>query len=547
MAGRHNARRCFSWNGLFVPAQLSSRPWRTLAALALCLMALLAWRPLALPDEGRYAEIGRWMLMSGDWLAPRLDGMPFFHKPPLLHWLQALSFALFGVHPWAARLVPAAHAVLMMVTLYLGVRQVGSPTLAWRSSVILGTSLACLVGGQYVNHDMMVATWISLCIGCFALAMAQPRQPHAWLARAGFVASALGVLSKGLMGLALPGLVLLLWMAWTRRWRALLGLPWLTGVALFAAVAVPWFWLAQNTYPQLLSYLFGEQQFHRYTAAGGFNNVHPWWFYGVALALLLMPWSGMALGSALASLGARLARKAGRRGDRPTAQATDTATVPTPELPADWVALCWIWLVAIVVFFSIPTSKIVGYMLPVMPPCAVLIALHGRRWWALWQGRLFNLVAVVGLALGVAGTWAAGHYSQRQSTQAMARTLACLAHPSDTLYVTEQYPYDLPFYLQSRQALRVAEADWPHVQRTAGDNWQRELLDSADFAPEAERNLVGFDTLAAAAQPGTWLLTPLNPETLAPPALGWHHVATRGSWMLWSGQAPTSPPAAPCP
>ena len=93
--------------------------WLVFAALMAVLLLLAAWRPLALPDEGRYGDVGRWMLVSGDWLAPRLDGLPFFHKPPLLHWLQALSMTVFGVHPWSARLVPALHAGLMLLGMTL--------------------------------------------------------------------------------------------------------------------------------------------------------------------------------------------------------------------------------------------------------------------------------------------------------------------------------------------------------------------------------------------------------------------------------------------
>jgi len=85
----------------------SRKSWWSLLGLWLTLLVLAAWRPLALPDEGRYGDVGRWMLVSGDWLAPRLDGIPFFHKPPLLHWLQAITLGLTGVHAWGSRLVPA--------------------------------------------------------------------------------------------------------------------------------------------------------------------------------------------------------------------------------------------------------------------------------------------------------------------------------------------------------------------------------------------------------------------------------------------------------
>ena len=79
-------------------------PWLLLVLVLACL------RPMAVPDEGRYGEIGRWMWISGDWMVPRLDGIPFFHKPPLLYWLEALSVGLLGPQVWAVRLVPMLHA-----------------------------------------------------------------------------------------------------------------------------------------------------------------------------------------------------------------------------------------------------------------------------------------------------------------------------------------------------------------------------------------------------------------------------------------------------
>jgi len=126
-----------------------NRPfWRWLALLLALLLALAALRPLSVPDEGRYAEISRWMLVSGDWLVPRLDGLPFFHKPPLLHWLQASSMAVLGVSPWAARLVPAAAALLMVVGLYLAARRISSTAVARRAALMLAASGCFLVGGS---------------------------------------------------------------------------------------------------------------------------------------------------------------------------------------------------------------------------------------------------------------------------------------------------------------------------------------------------------------------------------------------------------------
>jgi 4-amino-4-deoxy-L-arabinose transferase-like glycosyltransferase len=197
---------------------------------------LASLRPLAVPDEGRYGEIGRWMLISGDWLTPRLNGIPFFHKPPLLYWLDAISLGILGVNELAVRLVPALHAGLMLSALYLAARTVSTEKIARRAVIMLGTSLGFLVGGQYVNHDMLVATWIGMAIWCFAFAFVAGDKPHAGLARLGFLACALGMLSKGLIGIALPGLVLLLWLIWTRQFKKVLHLPWFSGLLLFGVV-----------------------------------------------------------------------------------------------------------------------------------------------------------------------------------------------------------------------------------------------------------------------------------------------------------------------
>ena len=188
------------------------KSWLTLGALCLLLLLMAAMRPLAVPDEGRYGEIGRWMLQSGDWLTPRLNGLPFFHKPPLLYWLQAMSLATFGINEVALRLVPALHAGLMLVALYLSARLISTEPIARRAVLMLGTSLTFLVGGQYVNHDMLVATWIGVAIWCFAFAFMAGDKPNALLARLGFAACALGMLSKGLIGIALPGMVLVVWL-----------------------------------------------------------------------------------------------------------------------------------------------------------------------------------------------------------------------------------------------------------------------------------------------------------------------------------------------
>lgn len=492
--------------------------WLTLALLWALLLLLAALRPLAVPDEGRYGEIGRWMLQSGDWLTPRLNGIPFFHKPPYLYWLQAMSLATFGVNELALRLVPALHVGLMLVALYLSARSITTELIARRAATMLGTSLAFLIGGQYINHDMLVATWIGVAIWCFAFAFMSGAKPHAGLARLGFVACALGMLSKGLIGFALPGLVLFIWLLWTRQFKKVLYLPWLSGLALFAAIALPWFVVAQRQYPDLLGYIFGTQQFQRYTAKT-FNNPQPWWFYLLSVGLLLFPWVFFALQQL--------------RKPRPPAAGQ------APLISNAWWSLCWIWVAAIMGFFSIPNSKLVGYILPVMPAVALLAALGWQQTMAHRPvaGKVFAGLCVLAIGIAVTLNTMVDDVTRDSRTQDVAAVLACEARPSDTLYVSGGYPYDLPFYLQVAKPLIVIQ-DWPEERKKAGDGWQRELFEGANFDARSATVLQSPQAVAqAGVVAGNWLVA-FQGGGPADGAAGWTLFFKGAGWSLYQSARP---------
>lgn len=495
------------------------KSWLILAALWLLLLVLASLRPLAVPDEGRYGEIGRWMLVSDDWLTPRLNGLPFFHKPPLLHWLDAISLTLFGVSELALRLVPALHAGLMLVSLHLAARTVSGEQIARRAAIMLGTSLSFLVGGQYVNHDMLVATWIGLAIWCFAFAFVAGDKPNVTLARLGFLACALGMLSKGLIGVALPGLVLFVWLIWTRQLKKILHLPWVSGMALFAVVALPWFVLAQQKYPDFFNYMFIGQQLNRYTAAT-YNNPQPVWFYLLALALLLFPWVFFALAQVR----------------RVTSMTRATAL----DIPEVWWRLCWAWVLAILIFFSIPNSKLVGYILPVVPPLAWLAAVGWQRSMAHrpMANKIFAALVLLNVGIALTLVLKVGDITRTSRSQDIAAVLACAATPEDTIYVSEAYPYDLPFYLQSHKPLIVLE-DWPERRKTAGDNWRRELFEGADFDVQAARVLQPLQVLASAGLvAGHWYLA-IEDDPVARGLPGWALFHSVAGWKLYRSGAPT--------
>ena len=343
--------------------------------------------------------------------------------------------------------------------------------------------MAFLIGGQYLNHDMLVACWIGVAIWSFAASFMQGERPDVRLALIGFAACALGVLSKGMIGFALPGLVLLIWLIWTHQLRKIARLPWLRGLALFSVLALPWFVLVHQQFPDVLNYMFGTQQVSRFTGTT-FNNARAWWFYLFCLVLLLFPWTFFV---------------------RPTPY----AVLDTRQQA--WLALLWIWVVAIVVFFSIPASKIIGYVLPVMPALALLAAI-GYTEWMKNKGhisrRLLPAMALLTVLTATAATVVAGRFSLKQTSTDVAQTLACKASPQDTVYALDGFPYDLPFYTGATKPMIILQ-DWDEDRHSAGDSWQRELFEGANFDAPAGSVLQGPEVLAAAGQ---------SPAKIAPQA-----------------------------
>ena len=428
----------------------------------------------------------------------------------------------------ALRLVPALHAGLMLTALYLAARTVSTETIARRSVIMLGTSLSFLVGGQYVNHDMLVATWIGLAIWCFAFAFMAGNKPNAGLARLGFVACALGMLSKGLIGIALPGVVIFIWLIWSRQFKKIVFLPWLSGLALFGAVALPWFVLAQKTYPNFFNYMFVGQQFNRYTAAV-YNNPQPWWFYLLSLALLLFPWVFFAFGQ--------------------VRRVTATTLASAIGMPTAWWQLCWVWVLAILTFFSIPHSKLIGYILPVIPPLALLSALGWERLMAHRQkaNKVFAGVCVMNLGLALALALEVGDVTRTSRTQDLALVLACAAQPEDTVFVSDAYPYDLPFYAQTSKPMQVL-GNWPELRKQVGDGWQRELFEGADFDAKAALSLQPLELLAPAGRVAGHWFAAHSGNLMVHDMPGWKQFYQGAGWVLYrSGQDLSSISAAESP
>lgn len=490
----------------------------SLLFLTVFLVAIACWRPLALPDEGRYADVARWMLVTGDWLTPQLNGIPFFHKPPLLYWLQVILMKLFGISVWCIRLVPIMHAILMLFAMYMATRKIGGERLALRAIWILGTSLTILAGGQFLNHDILVATWISIAIWSLAGSLLCQPSHQRFLILTGFSACGLAMLSKGLIGVVLPSLVILIWIIIKGLWQEVVRLPWkIAASTLFLTIVLPWFLISQMKYPGFFDYIIINQHFKRYVGSN-FNQHQPFWFYLASLAVVLFPWAFLPLRDLWSFLNHGSFRRI-RQFDA-------------------WHILLWVWFTVILIFFSIPQSKLIGYIFPASPALAVLAALSWEKYISSnrWAQKGFFAICLINLCLGLVFSIQSTRSTEKKSSTDVGHVLGCLHEDSDIVMVAHGYPYDLSFNANLKKPLIVIQ-DWPTLRSEAQDSWARELYEGTDFEPHTADLLQNPEVLDRSSPEGFWLVTPENQKDNQELLEKWRLVYQGRAWLLWRSPA----------
>ncbi|WP_316157081.1 glycosyltransferase family 39 protein [Cupriavidus sp. BIC8F] len=362
----------------------------TAGAVALAsLFILLVWfgtldmRHLLRSDEGRYAEIAREMFATGDWVTIRYHELKYFEKPPFHLWVTTLAYTLFGVGDWQARLCVALSGILGLGVSMLAAARWYGRRVAVLTGLVLVSAPMWNIAGHFNSLDMTLAGAMA-CVLAFMLLAQHPDATRAerrnWML-ACWTAMGVAVLVKGLVGLALPGLVLVVYTLVTRDfglWRRL-HLP--GGIVALLVVTVPWFWLVSERNPEFLRFFFIHEHWQRYT-----SNVHQregaiWYFVPLLLAGFL-PWLGL-----VPQMWKAVRERAG----------VERGTSPRPFQPALLAAL---WAVAIFVFFSLSGSKLPGYIVPIFPALALLagVALDTvtERTWR-WQVNAMIALGVVGL------------------------------------------------------------------------------------------------------------------------------------------------------
>ncbi|WP_313952403.1 glycosyltransferase family 39 protein [Accumulibacter sp.] len=351
--------------------------WILWIALAAVWFGTLDQRALVRPDEGRYAEIPREMVASGDWVTPRLNDFKYFEKPALQYWATATGYTLFGIGEWTARLWPALTGFLSILLVWWTGRRLWGATAGHLAAAILASSLLFVVLGHLITLDMGLSFFLQVAWTGFLFAQQGERsESRRWMLLA-WAGLALAVLSKGLVALVLVGATLVGYTLLNRDLSPWKRLSPLAGLALFLVIAAPWFVAVSLANPEFPQFFFIHEHFDRFLSTVHRRDEPGWYFFAV-YALGALPWTLLLVHTLLKSWGRHAAGSF------------------SPE------RFLLLWIVATFAFFSVSGSKMAPYILPIFPALALLggqhIAALSRRAWLLHLA-LLAVLAAAALAL----------------------------------------------------------------------------------------------------------------------------------------------------
>ncbi|MBI5014003.1 MAG: glycosyltransferase family 39 protein [Deltaproteobacteria bacterium] len=383
------------------PAKPRWSTWCGAALAAAAVLRLVSLGRLALTDntESRYGGIGWEMFRTGDWVTPwvYIKGalVPFWGKPPLQFWLTSLSYHVFGVSEAAARAPSLVIGAALVAATVLFARRLWGARVGGLAGVILATSGLYFVLAGACVLDVPLAASVSAALMAFARFSEEGGQRRGW-GLGFFVALGVGALAKGPIALVLVGLALVVWLTLVRRWRLAVELPWVGGIAVFLAVAAPWYALAERATPGFLQYFLVNEHVLRYVSHNygdlyGSGRAQPYGASWVMLAGAFLPWTVLAVAALVRVFRGR------RLGETLRAE--------------PWLAFALVWGLTPAFFFTFARQMLLTYLLPGLPGLAVAAAVALDRWidssaaprlrrWLAWH---VGLLCLAGLAAAAAG------------------------------------------------------------------------------------------------------------------------------------------------
>jgi 4-amino-4-deoxy-L-arabinose transferase-like glycosyltransferase len=352
----------------------------TLATSWLSLIGWLAygWNlgNVGLVDETEplFAEASRQMYLTGDWITPFFNGETRFDKPALIYWCQAIAYKIIGVNEWAVRLPSAIAAMgVLGLTLYVvqwqlaredDLEHIERPSRRWLTAALAPAFMALspemIVWARAGVSDMLLTACIASSLLCFFLAYAQPNKPVVqirWYI-ACYVLIAGAILTKGPVGIVLPGLIVGAFLLYLGNLRPVLReMRPLLGILIILVLSLPWYVLViQRNGWTYINAFFGYHNLERFTSVVNRHSA-PWYFYFIVVLLGFAPYS-IYLPVAIANV-----KFWQRRHWR------------SQERSAQLGLFAFFWFICIFAFFSVSVTKLPSYVLPLMPAAAILVAL----------------------------------------------------------------------------------------------------------------------------------------------------------------------------
>ncbi|MCX7122962.1 MAG: glycosyltransferase family 39 protein [Gammaproteobacteria bacterium] len=486
---------------------------RDLFILTLLCVALLCFQLGVLyymnPDESRYVDAAREMLATGQWITPTLNGTTFLDKPALFYWIEIIIMKTLGLHPWSVRLLPVGFATFACVMNYIAGRLLYDRKTAWLAALVLLTSTLFFIAAHYTNMDLMVASLIDASLWFFLFWLEKKRSGFLY---ASYLFAGLAFLTKGMIAIAFPALIIGCFILIYRRWVLLKKMHILLGILIILALNLPWYGMVQHRNPEFAYYFFYVQQFLRFSGNHSFNMRNPAYYYIMIIVAGMLPWSLFLVQS--------LWQKA-----------TEKET------------FILLWIGVITLFFSIPASKTPGYILPVFPPIAFMIGRYIALYWqtprqfkeikiiaivyallfigasffiktdlkltahipatALWPSLLIINVSWI-ILLAIAFKWSRKSVSQaffiaffilqsaflmslikpiesdrnQKSIEPIAQIINQNGNPNETIIEYQRYDYDLLLYTQHDVKVVYPWND-PHIWNE--DSWRRELMEDVYY------------------------------------------------------------------
>lgn len=371
-------------------------------AIALTFGLFLGTRPLGVPDEGRYAEIPREMLVLHDFVTPHLNGIKYFEKPPLFYWLQSGAIKVFNprisqtkqalnkskrneylasISEWAVRLPNAIVALLGCLLVYASGRILFGRPAGLLSAIILASSLLYFALARMVTLDMTLSICLSGSLLAFLVATNQPPSlGRRILFYSAYIFAGLAVLTKGLIGIVFPTMIIGLWVLLSNQWRLLKQCYLPSGILLFLLIVLPWHILVQARNPEFFQFYFIDQQFLRYSTLIA-QRYQPNWFFIPIFIAGFLPWICF-LPQALVN-----------------------------HFPRNWqqfkeknnYIFLLLWVGIIFIFFSFSHSKLIPYILPIFPALALLTGHYLSTHWQRNSKIKWGYIAVPLIWLGLGG------------------------------------------------------------------------------------------------------------------------------------------------